>query len=35
MREQLEQLRQQALSAITAAGNDEALQEVRVRFLGR
>ncbi len=35
MREQLEQLRRQALDAIAAATSEDALQEVRVRFLGR
>ncbi|MCE1226781.1 MAG: phenylalanine--tRNA ligase subunit alpha [Geobacteraceae bacterium] len=35
MREQLEQMRQQALSAIAAATTEEMLNEVRVRYLGR
>lgn len=35
MRDQLEQLRQQALAAVAAAATEEVLQEVRVRFLGR
>ncbi len=35
MREQLEQLRRQALDAIAAATSEDALQEIRVRFLGR
>lgn len=35
MRDQLEKLRQQALAAVAAAGTEDALQEVRVRFLGR
>ncbi|OGT99231.1 MAG: phenylalanine--tRNA ligase subunit alpha [Geobacteraceae bacterium GWB2_52_12] len=35
MREQLEQLRYQALNTIGAASSEEALQEARIRFLGR
>lgn len=35
MREQLEQLRQQALGAIATATTEDALLEVRVRYLGR
>ena len=35
MREQLEQLRNEAIQAIAAVSGEEALQEVRVRFLGR
>jgi len=35
MREQLEQMRKQALEAIAAAVTEDALNEVRVRFLGR
>ena len=35
MREQLEQLRNQALNTIGTASSEEALQEVRIRFLGR
>jgi phenylalanyl-tRNA synthetase alpha chain len=35
MREQLEQLKIAALQAMAAASGEEALQEVRVRFLGR
>lgn len=35
MREQLEQIRQQALSAIAVATTEEMLNEVRVRYLGR
>jgi len=35
MREQLERLKQEALQAISNASGEEALQEVRVRFLGR
>lgn len=35
MREQLEQLKHEALAAIEAGGTEEAFQEVRVRFLGR
>ena len=35
MREQLEQIRQQALGAIAAATTEDALNEVRVRYLGR
>jgi len=35
MREQLEQLRRQALDAIAAATSEDALQEIRIRFLGR
>lgn len=35
MREQLEQMRQQVAAAIAAAGTEEALNEIRVRYLGR
>lgn len=35
MKDQLEQIRQQALSAIAAADTEDALQEIRVRLLGR
>src|SRR4051812_25451552 len=35
MREQLEQLRGNALQAIEQARGEEALQEIRIRFLGR
>ncbi|BCS54233.1 phenylalanine--tRNA ligase subunit alpha [Geobacter sp. SVR] len=35
MREQLERLRQDALGAINGASGEDALQEVRIRFLGR
>ena len=35
MREQLEQMRQQAMAAITAATSEEALNEIRVKYLGR
>jgi phenylalanyl-tRNA synthetase alpha chain len=35
MREQLEQMRQQAIGAIAAAITEDGLNEVRVRFLGR
>jgi phenylalanyl-tRNA synthetase alpha chain len=35
MREQLEQMRQQALDAIAAAATEDALNEIRVHFLGR
>jgi len=35
MREQLEQMRQQAIAAIAAATSEEVLNEIRVRFLGR
>jgi len=35
MREQLEQLRNEAIKAIAAVSGEEALQEIRVRFLGR
>ncbi|MDY0276175.1 MAG: phenylalanine--tRNA ligase subunit alpha [Desulfomicrobium sp.] len=35
MREQLEQLRQQATEEIAATTTEEALQEIRIRFLGR
>ncbi|HEY4744604.1 MAG TPA: phenylalanine--tRNA ligase subunit alpha [Desulfuromonadaceae bacterium] len=35
MREQLERLKQEALRAINGAFGEDALQEVRVRFLGR
>jgi len=35
MREQLERLKQEALRAISEASGEEALQDVRVRFLGR
>lgn len=35
MKEQLEQLRQQALDAISSSTTEENLQEIRVRFLGR
>lgn len=35
MREQLEQMRQQVTAAIAAAGTEEALNEIRVRYLGR
>jgi len=35
MREQLEQLRNQALNTIGTASSEEALQEARIRFLGR
>lgn len=35
MREQLEQLRNQALNIIGATSSEEALQEARIRFLGR
>lgn len=35
MREQLEQMRQQAIAAITAATSEEVLNEIRVRYLGR
>jgi phenylalanyl-tRNA synthetase alpha chain len=35
MREQLEQLRNEAVKAIAAVSGEEALQEIRVRFLGR
>jgi len=35
MREQLEQLKNEAVQAIAAAAGEEALQEIRVRFLGR
>jgi phenylalanyl-tRNA synthetase alpha chain len=35
MREQLEQLRNEAIQAIAAVSGEEALQEIRVRVLGR
>ncbi len=35
MREQLEQIRQQALDSIAATTSEELLNEIRVRFLGR
>ena len=35
MREQLEQMRQQALAAIAAATTEDTLNEVRLRYLGR
>jgi phenylalanyl-tRNA synthetase alpha chain len=35
MREQLERLKQEALQAIAEASGEDALQEVRIRFLGR
>lgn len=35
MREQLEQLKQAALKAIAEASGEDALQEVRIRYLGR
>jgi phenylalanyl-tRNA synthetase alpha chain len=35
MREQLEKLRDEAIRAIAAVSSEEALQEIRVRFLGR
>ncbi|GFE60773.1 phenylalanine--tRNA ligase subunit alpha [Geobacter sp. AOG2] len=35
MREQLEQLRKEAIQAIAAASGEETLQEVRIKFLGR
>ncbi|MGD0586662.1 MAG: phenylalanine--tRNA ligase subunit alpha [Oryzomonas sp.] len=35
MREQLEQLKNEAIKAIDAVSGEEALQEIRVRFLGR
>ncbi|KAB0668574.1 phenylalanine--tRNA ligase subunit alpha [Oryzomonas sagensis] len=35
MREQLERLRDEAVKAIAAVSSEEALQEIRVRFLGR
>lgn len=35
MREQLEQLRNEAIKAIAAVSGEEALQEIRIRFLGR
>jgi len=35
MREQLEQLRNEAIQAIAAASGEETLQDIRVRFLGR
>jgi phenylalanyl-tRNA synthetase alpha chain len=35
MREQLEQLRNEATKAIAAVSGEEALQEIRIRFLGR
>lgn len=35
MREQLEQLRNEAVKAIAAVSDEEALHEIRVRFLGR
>jgi phenylalanyl-tRNA synthetase alpha chain len=35
MREQLEQLRNEAIKAIAAVSGEEALQEIRVKFLGR
>jgi len=35
MREKLEQLKQEALQAVNDASGEEALQDVRVRFLGR
>jgi len=35
MREQLEQLRNEALQAIGEASTEEALQNIRIRFLGR
>jgi phenylalanyl-tRNA synthetase alpha chain len=35
MREQLEQMREEALSCIAQASGETALQEIRVRFLGR
>ncbi|KAB0666550.1 phenylalanine--tRNA ligase subunit alpha [Oryzomonas japonica] len=35
MREQLERLRDEAAKAIAAVSSEEALQEIRVRFLGR
>jgi len=35
MREQLEKLRNEAVAAIAAVSGEEALQEIRVRFLGR
>lgn len=35
MREQLEQIRQQAMAAVRAATTEESLNEIRVRYLGR
>jgi len=35
MRDKLEQMRQQAISAIAAAETEEALNEIRIKFLGR
>ena len=35
MREQLEQIRQQAMAAVHAAMTEESLNEIRVRYLGR
>lgn len=35
MREQLEQMRQQAMAAIASASSEEALNEIRVKYLGR
>lgn len=35
MREQLEQLRNEAIAAIAGVSGEEALQDIRVRFLGR
>ncbi|QEM68682.1 phenylalanine--tRNA ligase subunit alpha [Geobacter sp. FeAm09] len=35
MREQLEKLRDEAIKAIAAVSGEDALQEIRVRFLGR
>lgn len=35
MQAQLEQIRQQAISAITASADEEALNEVRIKYLGR
>lgn len=35
MKDQLEKLRQQALSAIATAETEEGLQDIRIRFLGR
>lgn len=35
MREQLERLRDEAVKAIAAVSSEEALQEIRVKFLGR
>jgi len=35
MREQLEQMKDEALRCIAQAAGETALQEIRVRFLGR